>query len=181
MDIFSKTRPDLISRKAMKHINKMLTSDKSKGSNLSWNDNLSHFYYSYIYPNMFFLIVLFFIVLFLAIRYALYREMEKEKDKDKYKKKKKHKKNKNKFQVIYDTSPDEFGTNIKIKKPLTMDDIGMPEEINNDENSIYNLEKEYQQALAQNNGYFSEQSIKDMYEEKSLKFGFDEIAKLVAS
>jgi hypothetical protein len=179
MDIFSKTRPDLISRRAMKHINKMLISNKSIDTNLSWNENIGHFYYSYIYPNLFFLIVLFLIILFLAIRYAMYKEIEKNKYKDK--KKKKTKKKKNEFEVMYDTSADDLGTNIVIKKKLTMDDVGMPEEINSDENSIYNLEKEYQRSLVENNGYFSEQSIKDMYEEKSLKFGFDEIAKLVAS
>jgi predicted RND superfamily exporter protein len=188
MDIFSKTKPELISHKALKHINKTFQVAAEKQlPDAQWNDNLLHFYTNYIRPNLFILIVLFIVIIFLLIRYSL--KQEKEKDIEKYKeKKRKHKKKKQKKSNHIDQNQysDESVININdtyksnSDRIKAFDHIEDPEQsIYNEDNSIYNLENEYMYALNNNDGALSDQAIKDIYEDKSSKISFDELAKII--
>ena len=189
MNIYSKSKPELISHKALKHITKTLQVAGEKQLEPQWNDNMLHFYMNYIKPNLFILIVLIIIVIFLFTRYLLKQE------KDKYiEKKRKDKKRKQKYKQQlsnnidlysqYSVNSHESPVNNHNQNPKkAFDHIDDPIQSiyddNNDENSIYNLEKEYQTALENNDGMLSKQAIKDMYEEKNTKMTFDEIAKII--
>lgn len=173
MDVFSKSKPELISSKTMKNITKMLKS--SEKGEPQWSDNLKHFYINYIRPNLFPLIVLLIVMVFLIIRYTLKKEKQEEKKKKKKSKKKKHKKHR---------YIDEEEIDLQQSKPVTsFDDLNFEEELisGNDENSILNLEQEYQKSLEENRGILSEQMIRDMHNEKVSKMSFDEIAKIITS
>jgi hypothetical protein len=175
MDIFSRSKPELISRKAMKSITKML---KNSGKIESqWSDNLGHFYVNYIRPNLFVLLVLFIVMIFLIIRYSL-KQDEKEKIKKHKLKKKKHR---HRSEIIDNSEILQDFQQPKVKKSLH--DLNFREELisGNDENSIYQLEREYQKSLDENRGILSDQMVRDMYEEKSSKMSFDELAKIITS
>ena len=49
----------------------------------------------------------------------------------------------------------------------------------NDKNSIFHLEEEYKKSLEKNKGTMSEQMIREMYETKSSKLSFDELARVI--
>jgi len=175
MDIFSKSKPDLVNHKTINRISKIFqTTGKQEPS---WKDNMYHFYTNYIQSNMFPVIVILLIVIFLSIRYLLKQEYQKEKNENNtndYKLKKKSNKN---YKIQYDT-------------PIPPPYLKTPEQVQNQENeeteedredgekSIYTLEQEYKASLENNKDMMSDQMIKELYETKGSKMSFDELARV---
>jgi len=156
-----KTKPNLISSKTFKHIDKLTNTNTTYniGSNSLW-----FFYNDYIKPNLFPLLVFVIISVFLTLRYMI----KKNKKKKTKKIIKKIKKNTNSNIVqqpleLVSELPDisEPDTNSSI----TADSIGL-------------LEKEYNKD--KQTGYMSDQMLKETYEKKTAKLSFDELARVIA-
>lgn len=70
MDLFSRTKPELVNPKSLKQINKLY--NLTSGERIpTFGENLLYFYDNYIFPNLFPLVVLLVVALFLTIRYML--------------------------------------------------------------------------------------------------------------
>ena len=76
------SRPELISKKAFKNINKVFqigqngqVGDSGKVGNIQvvpeWGTNLNNFYVNYVQPNIFPIIVMILIIIFLSIKYNI--------------------------------------------------------------------------------------------------------------
>jgi hypothetical protein len=172
MDIFSKSKPDLINHKTIRQISKIFqTTGKQEPS---WKDNMGHFYIDYIRPNLFPLVVIFLVFIFLSIRYFLKR------DRETTYKKHKSKKNKNKRNFYVDNyiinKPKNDNPYIQ-KQNFNDTDI---EDRDDGEKSIYTLEQEYRASLENNKEMMSDQMIKELYETRGSKMSFDELARVVA-
>ena len=177
MDVFSRSKPNLVNNKVLKHMNKIFKT--TGGTEPTWGDNLSHFYVNYIQPNLFPLIILVIISVFLTIRYFL------KQNKTKHKKKSKHReRNGNKYKIKYENINmyDHFAPYLEnidstINEDIEADHEADQEEV--DKNSIFYLGQEYQKSLEENKGIMSEQMIRELYETKSSKMSFDELARVI--
>jgi len=180
MDIFSKSKPDLVNHKTIRQISKIFqTTGKQEPS---WKDNMSHFYVNYIQPNLFPLIVILLVIIFLSIRYLLKQEYERERNEyedepvnKKHKSKRKKPKN---YKIEYDEQPVTY-LNVP-EQVFNMPNEDIEEERDDGEKSIYTLEQEYRASLEQNRDLMSDHMIKELYETRGSKMSFDELARVVS-
>jgi len=107
MDIFSKSKPDLVNHKTIRQISKIFQATGKQEP--SWKDNMNHFYVNYIQPNLFPLIVILLVIIFLSIRYLLKQEYERERNEYEnepiYKKHKSKRKKPKNYKIEYDEQP----------------------------------------------------------------------------
>jgi len=70
-ELFSGTIPDLINKKTMNNLQKMLKKPPGPPPDQSyWSNTFSYIYEDYIRPNLFFIIILIILTLFLLYRYS---------------------------------------------------------------------------------------------------------------
>lgn len=181
MDIFSKSKPDLINHKTIRQISKIFqTTGKQEPS---WKDNMCHFYINYIQPNLFPLIVILLITIFLSIRYLLKQEYER--DRNEYENRSIHKKHKSKskktknYKIEYDEEPQQPETYLNVPERMFNVSVDDEEDRDDGEKSIYTLEQEYRESLEQNRDLMSDHMIKELYETRGAKMSFDELARVV--
>lgn len=180
MDFFSHSKPSLINDKTIKYINKLM--QYGGQTEPAWHENLGNFYVNYLQPNIFAIIIFVLIIIFLFIKYVIKNDHDY---KNKKNKKNKHRKDKNKSDNKKE-NVEQFGDNGLINElepinKIVYEDIN---DENNDENideddelSIEKLEDEYNEAKSEWN--MSEQMLRDLYETRSSKACFDEMAKMV--
>lgn len=160
MDPFSKSKPDLINRKAVKHIKKVFNSGSETIP--SWGDNVHHFYTNYIRPNIFALIILLIVILFLTIRYFIKQhrvDNNKRKKQSKSKSKKRKKTKSKKREQIEQVEQDEIHDTIDVLPEL----ISEPD---------YDQNDNYDDQI-------SEEMLKEHGDKMSAKLTFDELAKIM--
>jgi hypothetical protein len=68
-DFFSESKPDLINKKTLHSLEKMITKKSVVVTSTSWTDYLYGFYNEYVKHNLFLIIVIVIIALFLVYRY----------------------------------------------------------------------------------------------------------------
>jgi len=173
----TKIKPNLVSSKTIKRIDKLFSNIKNEEP--TWGISMSMFYNDYIKPNLFALIILFVIVIFLTLKYLL-----KQDKKQKRKKSKKHKNNKVSYKIKYsDESVDRIPQMYSDEDDLSIYErqkyYEEDRDKNNDEQSIHDLEREYQNTLKNNRGQYSHQMLNEIMEDRSTKMSFDEIARVV--
>lgn len=168
MNIITKSKPELINHKIIKQLNKLFI--KSPAKDLVWENYLSNFYTNYIKPNLFALIIFIIVGIFLAIKYYIKQDQDLY-NLNKLKYKKKHHKKHSKKNVINKIPEQIF--HIQQEHDESID-------INDDENSIHKLHNEYEQAREQYKGIMSDEMIKEMYENKSAKSSFDDLARVIS-
>jgi hypothetical protein len=162
MDInnFSGTKPNLISEKVIKKLNKIL--DK-KGSPIPTN-NLGYFYENYIKPHFFTIIVVVIMVVFLLVRHYFKKNKDKEQEND-------------------NIELSDIESEIEITEKQ-QDDTPMTFELENfeqkeEEYNFDTLQRQYEQMMKENTE-LSEHHIKDIYQKKTDKMIFDEMARIIA-
>ena len=172
----TKIKPNLVSSKTIKRIDKLFSNIKNDEP--TWGISMSLFYNDYIKPNLFALIILLIIVIFLSLRYLL----KHNKTQRKHKKSRKHKSKKASYKIEY-SEP-----SVELTPQMYSDEDDMSiyerqkyyeEDRNTDEQSIHDLEREYQNTLENNRGHYSPQMLSEIAEDKSTKMSFDEIARIV--
>ena len=171
MDVFSRSKPDLVSHKVIKRVNKVF---QTAGSiEPSWGENIGHFYTNYIQPNLFALIIFVVIAIFLTIRYLIKQDKQ---DKTKKRRKRKTKKYQNDFKIRYDDSHER-----EYFIPQIDDRFIEEQEDDNDDNNMFveDGDKDNQEMIDNNNGEMSDQMIKEMHETKSSRMSFDELARVI--
>lgn len=170
MNVYSNTKPALVSNKTLKTLGKKFRIAKQE--QIQWNESMENFYVDYIQPNLFALIVFVLLFIFLTIRYVLKIDNDNKKDRDRNNNKK-----------IDKTSNDTQQHMYEEQYPYLFDDNLLKDEFVDDTentNNMYSLEKEYQSNMNNNNGYMSDNMMKDIYNTKTSKLLFNEMARVVS-
>lgn len=185
--IAAKIKPNLVSSRTLKRINKIFSNPIKEEP--TWGYNMGLVYSDYIRPNLFPLIVLFIITVFLSIRYLLKKEKDNRVKQNKHKSNKKKyyskQKNKKQYKIDYGDYTDDsyipkmygdekYEDNIRKLQP-----IFDTEDEENDEMSIYGMQRKYRKEI-ESSGDMSDEMINELMETKSSKISFDEIARIVA-
>lgn len=177
--MYSNSKPQLVSNKLLKQLGK--TFKVTNVEQTQWKDSMGNFYEDYVRPNLFAIIVFVLLAIFLAIKYALKTNDNKKKARIRKLSKK----------IQYKSALDEFNL------PMYNDDLSKytesvydgsiypdymlrDEPINNEDNQLYNLQREYEYNIKNNDGTMSEQMMKDMYQTRTSKFLFDEMSKVIS-
>ncbi len=180
MEIFSKSNPILIDKKALKLLGKRFPISSGE-SQQTWTDNLYHFYGNYIIPNMFALIIFMLLGIFLFIKYVLKQRKLKRKREKKLRKKllEKQRQKQKQHQIEYFEPFVEEEINIDEEE----DEIDKIDDNNithsDDHKSIFDLENEYNNLIKNNDGHYSEYLLRDIYEKEKSKVAFNDMAKIV--
>lgn len=180
--MYSNTKPQLVSNKILKQLGK--TFKVTNVEQTQWTDSVGNFYEDYVQPNLFALIVFVLLALFLTMRYVLKADETKKKATiRKLSKKIRYKATHNDFDInlpIYDDNASRYTDSI-------YDGSIYPEHMLRDEpvdemnsNMLYNLQKEYEYNMENNDGSMSDQMMKDMYQTRTSKFLFDEMSKVIS-
>lgn len=159
MDIFSRPEPKLVNPTILKQFNKIIKN--ATKNEVTWSDNIVHFYNNYIKQNLFPLLVLIIVAIFLLIRYLL-----KQTNDQIYKK--------HKIRQAINNAP------IYTPPQIINDELTTEIEEENDDFNINEFEREYQQSIEENDGLMSEQMIHDLYAEKSRKMIMNELSKSIS-
>lgn len=168
--MYSKSKPQLVSNRMLKQLGK--TFKVANVEQTMWTDSLGNFYADYIGPNLFALLVFAMLGIYLTIKYILKIDDTKKKAKIKRINKK----------IKYNTN---LINNNNIQNEPVYDGSIYPEYMLKDElvktsDPLYNLQKEYEYNLINNNEGLSEQMIKDAYQMRSSKYMFDAITKNIS-
>lgn len=185
MDIFSKSKPDLVSKNTLKEINKLFNiTDKNPPT---WGDNMTSFYNDVIRPNLFALIILLVVVVFLVIRYILKQQRQERKLK-KLKKLKRNPAKRNKtdqYNIIYSDTTDQINNlsdNQFNDNDITShiaDELNSIDDDDLEPNSIEQLENDYHKFVRDYGNDMSENMIKEIYDNKANKMQFNELSKML--
>lgn len=177
--MYSKTKPKLVSDEILKNLGKTFKVATVKQT--QWEDSIGNFYEDYVRPNLFALIVFGLLIVFLTIRYVL-----KENNK---KKKTKIKKINKKIRYGYSSIADfDVGfTDHEKHEESVYDGSIYPEHMLKDElienpssNKLYDIQREYEYNIYNNDGSMSKQMLQDVYQTKTSKFLFDEMSRIVS-
>jgi hypothetical protein len=191
MDLNGKSKPNLISSKTLKNIDKIFKSDIKTIQN-DWKHNLLLFYYDYIKPNLFPLIVFLLVAIYLILRYLVKNNNpnDNNNNNNKLKKNKKRKiKNKNVINNDDITNKTDHNSNSELQSIIKNDSQSYypsvtqlpklePDYMGEDNDSIYKLEKEYHEE--KKNGNMSDYMLNEIYQDKNKKMSFDELARVIS-
>jgi hypothetical protein len=184
MNVYSNTKPSLVSNKTLKNLGKKFKVAQTDQTH--WNESVGNFYEDYIQPNLFALIVMGLLAIFLTIRYVLKMDDNKKKASVKTLARKiKYKNSYNNFDRDHFDNSSMSATNSSILSDVYDGSI-YPEYMLKDElvydgnNNLYTLENEYKKNLEYQDGTMSECMMREMYETKTSKFLFDEMARVVS-
>lgn len=165
---FSNTKPNLISEKVMKKLDKLL----EKSSNAPTSNTMVYIYENYIQPNLFAIIVIVVLAGFLFIRHMIKKYKEE-----------------NKQVSDSETEPEDTEKDTEISlEDESIDDIDdKKDEITEDEitenpnnpTNFDTLRNQYEQSLKENSGMMSDQHIKDVYSKKNDRMVFDELTRMI--
>jgi len=159
------SKPDLISTKTLKQLNKTCQIGGTHAP--EWSSNMNDFYLTYIQPNMFPIIVFGLIILFLSIKYILKQERKKVKPSKKHKKiKKKHNRH-----VISYGDDDMIDQEDVYELPSIISD-------HYDEQSNLSQLNKYYDTL-KNTGEMSDIMLNEAKEKDLAKLTFDELTRVV--
>ena len=169
MNSYSNTKPQLVSSKILKQLGKTFKVPKIEQT--KWTDSMSNFYEEYIRPNLFALIVFALLTIFLTIKYIIKNDRHKKKaiikktiDQIKYN---------DDFESLYKSNNSVYDGSIYPEYMLK-------DELINNDNELYKLQKEYEYNINHHNDEMSDQMMKDIYQTKTSKFLFDEMSKIIA-
>lgn len=187
--MYSNTKPQLVSNKILKQLGK--TFKVTNVEQTQWTDSVGNFYEDYVRPNLFALIVFVLLALFLTMRYVLKADETKKKATiRKLSKKIRYKSMQNDFDInlpIYNDNSSKYNDNSSRYNDSVYDGSIYPEHMlrdepvdNMDSNMLYNLQREYEYNIENNDGSMSDQMMKDMYQTRTSKFLFDEMSRVVA-
>lgn len=181
MEIFSKSNPILIDKKALKLLGKRFPISSGE-SQQTWTDNLYHFYGNYIIPNMFALIIFMLLGIFLFIKYVLkQRKLKRKKERKMRKKlleKQREKQKQKQLQIEYYEPFIEEDIDVDDEDEIDkIDDNNITHSDN--QKSIFDLENEYNNLVRNNDGNYSEYLLRDVYEKEKSKVAFNDMAKIV--
>jgi hypothetical protein len=184
MNVYSNTKPMLVSNKTLKNLGKKFK--VAQTDQIHWNDSVGNFYEDYIQPNLLALIVMALLVIFLTIKYILNLNEKKKKASIKAVARKiKYKKQYNNDfdQNIFDNSSNlsNLSSSSDIYDGSIYPEYMLKDELVHDgNNNLYTLENEYKKNLEYQDGTMSDCMMREMYETKTSKFLFDEMARVVS-
>lgn len=180
--MYSNSKPQLVSNKILKQLGK--TFKVTNVEQTQWSNSMGNFYEDYVQPNLFAIIVFVLLTLFLTIRYALKIDENKKKAKIRKLSKKIHyKSHRNNFESdlpIYNDMGSKYTESVY--DGSIYPEYMLRDELVENENSkqLYDLQREYEYNIENNDGSMSEQMLKDAYQSRTSKFLFDEMSRVVA-
>lgn len=167
-NLFSNTKPNLVSEKIIKKFDKILEKKSPSGS----SNTISYIYEHYIQPNWFAIIVVIILGLFLIVRHFIKKYKEE---------------NNEPLETEGEIESDESIEDIdEIKEDTLSEETSEvayeQDNINQNPNNPTNfdtIQNQYEQMIKENNGLMSEQHIKDLYSKKNDKMVFNEMSRMI--
>lgn len=183
--IYSKSNPNLISKKTVKSFDSMLKKIIIKNKTPTLSDYLTQFYNYCIKPNLFPFIIITLFALYLYIRYYM-KKNKKTKRKSKKRRKTKSKSNKNDDSDYIIDLDDNTNPTVNIFDPIVNNTLDLVyENDENNDNPFIKLAEEYNEVLdelksnRENSEFVSEEMIYDIYNNKRNKEAFNQLANML--
>jgi hypothetical protein len=183
---FSGTKPKLINEKALKSIDKLFDNNAANIT-MTNEEHLFKIFETYIKPNLFPIVIVIIISIYLFIRYFLKKyneenliidsDFDQNNDIDYTDPKK----------LFLIENNDDLNNRNNINNNIDIDtnndnfDIdSIDDDTNNSDISRFTeLNEEYNKAIRENSGLYSDQYIKDTYKKKKDKMSFDELTRIL--
>lgn len=159
--LLSGSKPNLISEKTIRKLDKILENSKTVGS----TNHLANIYNNYIKPNLFFILVLIIIVAFLAIRYLIKKYREENYDGDE--------------NIDEDSEEESLEVEKKPTKKINaeIEDDTFTDDLEDDITETQ--EENFEENIEENNDeMISDQYLKEMHIKDNDRLAFDELSRL---